>query len=77
MGKHIFTCADVYMIGYGCGVSQYPQFYYRYLEKYQVLPRPYLGSFESNNGENLIKEKCLLDLVGQEEKLFWNAFKKG
>ena len=46
-----FTSADVYMLGYGCGVYQYPQFYDQYLDKYQVLPRPYLGSFEGDNGE--------------------------
>ena len=35
------------MIGYGCGVSQYPQFYDQYLEKYQVLPRLYFGTSEN------------------------------
>ena len=39
------------MLGYGYGVSHYPQFYYRDLDKYQVLARPYLGSFEGDNGE--------------------------
>ena len=45
-----FISADVYMIGHVCGASQYPQFYDEKLEKYQMLPRPYLGSFEGNNG---------------------------
>ena len=35
-----FTFANVYMIGYGCGVSQYSQFYDKYLDMCQVLPRP-------------------------------------
>ena len=38
-----FTSADVDMLVHGCGVSQYPTFYYRQLEKYQLLTRPYLG----------------------------------
>ena len=46
IGKMVlFTSADVSMIGYGCGVSQYSQFYDRYEDKYQVLPRPYRGLF--------------------------------
>ena len=51
-----FTFADVYMLGYECGVSQCIQFYDRYLYTYQVLPRSCLGMFEVDNGENFIKE---------------------
>ena len=47
-----FTSADVYMLGYGCGVSQYPQSYYQNFDKYQVLPRPHLGYFEGFPAEN-------------------------
>ena len=47
-----FTSAYVDMFGHGCGVSRYPQFYDQHLEKYQLLPRPYLGSFGGDNGEN-------------------------
>ena len=53
------------MLGYGCGMSQYPQFYYQDLDKYQVLTRPYWGSFEGYLGKKCTKEKCLLDLAGQ------------
>ena len=42
------------MIGYGCGVSQYTQFYIKYLDMYQVLPHPYLGSFDCGTGDKLI-----------------------
>ena len=38
------TSADVSMLGYGCGVSQHPQFFVEYLDIYQILPRPYLRS---------------------------------
>ena len=43
-GKTVFTSDDVSILGYGCGVSQYPQLYYQELKKYQILPCPYLGS---------------------------------
>ena len=41
------------MIGYGCGVSQYPHFSDKYLVMYQVLPRPYIGSFGCFPGDKL------------------------
>ena len=41
-----FTYADVSMLGYGCGMSQCPQFYVKDLDMYQVLPCPYIGSFD-------------------------------
>ena len=44
------------MLGYGCGVSQYPQFYVKDLYMYQVLPRPYIGSFDGLPGDKLIKK---------------------
>ena len=44
------------MLGYGCGVSQYPQIYVKYLDMYQVLPRPYIGSFDGFPVDNLIKK---------------------
>ena len=55
------------MLGYGCGVSRYYQFYDRALYKYQVLPRTHLESFEDDNVENLIKEKWVLNLESQVE----------
>ena len=49
------------MIGYGCGVSQYLQFFVKDLDMYQVLPCPYLWSFDGGPGDKLIK-KWVLDL---------------
>ena len=49
-----FISADVYMLGYGCCVSQYPQFFVKYLDIYQVLPSPYLVSFDGGSGDRLI-----------------------
>ena len=42
------------MLGYGCGVSQYPHFCVKDLDMYQVLPHPYLLSFDDFTGEKLI-----------------------
>ena len=52
-GWEIFyhTSADVYMIGYGCGVSQYHQLFAEYLDMYQILPRPYLRTFDGVPGD--------------------------
>ena len=49
-----FTSTDVYIIGYGFSVSQYPQFYVRDLYMYQLLPLPYIGSFDSCPGDKSI-----------------------
>ena len=48
----IYTSVNVYMIGNGCVVSYYPLFYYQRFEKYQVLTRSYLGTFEGGNWED-------------------------
>ena len=53
-----FISADVAMLDYGCGVSQYTQFYDKYLDMYQVLPRPYRGSFEGFPGDKFVKNGC-------------------
>ena len=49
-----FNSAGFSMLGYVCGVSQYPQFYDKCLDMYQVLPRPYIGSFDGFPGDKLI-----------------------
>ena len=48
-----FTSADVSILGYGCVVSQYPQFYYQDKDNYQLLPRPYRESFYGYPEENI------------------------
>ena len=60
------TSADVYMLGYGCGVSQYPRFLVEYLDMYQMLPRPCLRSFDGVLGDKIII-KWVLDLANQAE----------
>ena len=51
------TSADVYMLGYGCGVSQYHKYYDKDLDRYQVLPRPYRRYFEFFPIYKFVKEK--------------------
>ena len=58
MKNSYHTSAGVYMFGYGCGVSQYPRFLVEYLDMYQLLPRPYLRSFDGGPGDKLIKNGC-------------------
>ena len=52
MVGYFFTFSDVYMLGHGCDVSHYTQLYDRYLDKYQLLTRPYLEFFEGYTGKN-------------------------
>ena len=37
--------ADLAMLGYGCGVSVYPQFYDKEKKSFHMLPRPYIRYF--------------------------------
>ena len=46
----LFKSDDVLMLGHGCGVSQYPQFYDRIKYIYIILPRPYVGSYIGEKG---------------------------
>ena len=57
--KSYSTSNDVSMQGYGYGVSQYPQLYRQKLDNDQVLPRPYLWSFEGVHGDKVVnKNEC-------------------
>ena len=50
------TSADFSMLGYGCGVSQYPQFFVEDLDIYQILPHKYLRYFDGGHGEKLLNK---------------------
>ena len=52
-----FNSADVSMLGYGCGISQYSQFFVKDWDIYQVLPRSYLWSFYWVPGNKVIEKK--------------------
>ena len=64
-----FTSVNVSMLGFGCGVSHYPQFYYQQLDRYQVLSHQYRGYSEGFPGDNFYKEKWVLDLSHQAETI--------
>ena len=70
------TSTDVSMLGYGCGVSQYPQFFVEDLYMYQMLPRPYLRYFDGGPREKLINI-CVLDLEIEQKHLSGNLFNPG
>ena len=61
------TSADVAMLGYVCGVSMYPQFFVEDLKTYQMLPRPYMRSFDGEPADKVLKQKWVLDLANREE----------
>ena len=47
------TSADVSILGYGCGMSQYTKLFVEDLDMYQMLPRPYLRYFDGDPGDKL------------------------
>ena len=52
--EQFFKYADVSMLVHGCGVSQYPQFYDIIKNIYQMLPRPYKGSYPGDKGRQFL-----------------------
>ena len=67
------TSADVSIIGYGCGVSQYSQFFVEDLDIYQILPRSYLIYFYGGPGDKLINQKWVLNLENRAETFVWEC----
>ena len=59
--------ADVAMLGYGCGVSTYPQFYDKDLKTFHMLPRPYIRSFDGHCSDQVFKKEWVLDLANRAE----------
>ena len=57
---------DASMLGHGCGVSQYPQFYDK-TKNYQMLPRPYTESYSGEKGHQFLWANWVLALVKQVE----------
>ena len=50
------------MLGHGCGVSQYPQFYDTN-KKFQMLPRPYVGSYSGEKGHQILQQPWIIALA--------------
>ena len=61
------------MLGYGCGASEYPQFFVEDLDVYQMLPRSYLRSFDVGPGDKVLKQKWVSDLANQSEAFVWKC----
>ena len=55
------------MLGYGCGVSIYPQFFDKDSKTFQMLPRPYIRSFDGKRSDQVLKQKWVLDLENRAE----------
>ena len=55
-------------------MSQYPQFYDKHLDMYQVLTLPYKRSFDVFPGDKLVK-KWVLDLESQAQTFIWESIK--
>ena len=52
---YYFNSADVSRLVHGCGVLQLSQFYKTIKNKYQLLPRPYVGNYEVEKGNNFLR----------------------
>ena len=62
--------AGVSMLGHGCVVSQYPQFYDRIKNIYQMLPHPYVGSYSGEKGHQFLQEPWINALSKSFETFF-------
>ena len=47
--------------------------YSKDLDMYQVLPQLYIGHFDGFLGDKLIKQKWVLNLENQSEKIVWEC----
>ena len=62
--------ADVAMLGYGCGVSVYPQFYDKELKSFHMLPRPYIRSFDGQCSDLILKKRMGVELGKKKAETF-------
>ena len=65
------------MLGYGCGVSMCPQLFVGDLKTYQMLPRPYMRSFDGEPADQVLKQKWVLDLENRAETFYWKLLSQG
>ena len=63
----LFKSDDVSMLGHGCGVSRYPQFYDRIKNIYQMLPHVYKGIYSVEEGHQFFQEPWILALAKSVE----------
>ena len=50
------------MLGHGCGVSQYNQFYDKNKNLYQMFSRPYVGSYSGEKGRQFLQYIRILSI---------------
>ena len=50
-----FQSSDVSILRHRCGVSTYPQFYYRIYQIFQKFSHPYQNSYDGKNGNKILK----------------------
>ena len=65
--SQFFKSFGVSMLGHGCGVSKYPQFYDRIKVIYQILPRPYVESYSGEKGHYFLQEPWIISLAKSVE----------
>ena len=59
--------ADVSMLGHGCGVSHFPQFYDNIKKKYQILPCPYVGKYLVEKTHKYLQKTWIIELAKSVE----------
>ena len=62
------------MLGYGCGVSMYPHFFVEDLKTYQMLPRPYMRSFDGATADQVLKKNGCWTWKIEQKRLYWKVF---
>ena len=67
--EQLFKSSDVLMLGRGCGVSQYPQFYEKNENIYPMLPRPYKRSYSGGKCPQFFNNHRLLHYPNQLKHL--------
>ena len=64
-----FKPSGVSVLGHGCGVSRYPQFYDTIKNIFQMLPRPYVGRYSGEKGHLFLHKPWILALAKSVETL--------
>ena len=69
--------ADIAMLGYGYGVSMYPQFFDKDSKTFQMLPRPYIRSFDGQCSDQVLKKNACWTWQIEQKHLYWKVLSQG
>ena len=69
--EQLFKASDVLMLGRGCGVSKYPQFYDRIKKICKMLPRPYKERYPGDKGHQCFKNHGFFHYTNQLKHFLW------